>query len=437
MVLIRENMVLHERYMAERPAITEAISKFMDNPFILFQLSSSPNLNYDLINNIYRFIYNFNKLYDDTMNYIDRLLRHYLATKKARCDEIYKVYKELHSIIFEKKEEKYLELKLRYITELPDTRTHDMKTVDVTFKRYALENGIKDPHQLLRQCDMNPDIYNEMILLRQKKAEQTITSSPRNINLLIILNNLDYQNKGKLLIMEQIDRIYNEQFNPGKNPRQNHVNAFHFFDIWYTEILLDKRIGSRTDIDILSSHLVGNHDFRRYSKEQVKQLLERNSSNYYVVRDILIKMNLADTFILEFKLIQGYHDRIVTLLLNNSEDAVRRKLTEEKTLQTTNNINNEQMLNLVTRFPNDILSVNLKDHISKQNTLLTHGVPTREAADQLLHESNGNLENAIRKKEQDFRTPRLSSSFSQFEQDAARKKEQLRRQMEGLPPLDQ
>jgi len=148
-------------------------------------------------------------------------------------------------------------------------------------------------------------------------------------------------------------------------------------------------------------------------------------------------MNLANTLVLEFKLIQGHHDRIVTLLSNNSEDAVRRKLTEEKALQTTNNINNEPMLNLVTRFPNDILSVNLKDHISKQNTLLTHGVPTREAADQLLHESNGNLENALRKKQLHFRTPSLIYTFTKFEQDAARRKEQLRRELEGLPPSDQ
>jgi hypothetical protein len=317
---------------------------------------------------------------DDKMN---SFKTRYTKLNCKKLDDILRVYIEFETNIFTKNNPRYFDNKLIYITKLS---YKNMELVRQTFYDQAKTVGISDPNQvnnLLDHC-VNPDLYKEIISIRQHDADRISSEYRRYINLYIIFNNLEnYQNNIRSFILVKIQDFFqavlqtpdtqrrmreNLEFNghPDRDTRlrehfdlqrrnvvRTHEEVLGLVNSWCSSLKADQRIGHRPDIDIIVNHLLLQPEFIHY-QSRTRKLLEIHNNNYFIVK---------------------------------------RQLTEEIKLKNINRLSDEFLNEIVTKCNNNIDKVIAR--IDNQNTLMEKSLVTREAAEQLLVESSGNLNQAL------------------------------------------
>lgn len=348
----------------------------------------------DYHQNIYPIIRSFNDRFETkhfriehANSNIQRFKAKYAVHNCQKLDDIYRVYIELETNIFTKNNPRYFNNKLIYMTK---SSMQNIELVKQNFYNQAKTVGISDPNQvnnLLDHC-VNPDLYKEIISIRQHNADRISSEYHRYINLYIIFNNLEnYHNNIRYFILVKIQeyfqaelqtpdaqRIMRENLNfdghhnrierlrdhfdlQRKNVAFIHSQVLGHVNRWCQSLTADQRIGHRRDIDIIANHLLLQPEFIHY-ESRIRQLLQFHNNNYFIVK---------------------------------------KQLTEEIKLKNTNRLSDEFLIAIFTKYNNNIEMV--KTRIEHQNTLMQKGVPTREAAEQMLVENNGDLNKALQHKD--------------------------------------
>jgi hypothetical protein len=304
--------------------------------------------------------------------------------KKLQCNElssIYWYYLKFEKIIFTINWPEWyphFDNKLIYITKLS---YQNMELVRHTFYEQAKKVGITEREHvinLLNHC-VNPDLYKKIISILQQDADRISGEYLKYINLYIIFNNLEnYHNNIRYFILVKIQEYFQvvlqtpdaqrrmrenlvvnaptlmEHFDlQRRNVERTHEEVLNRVNSWCSSLKADQRIGDRRDIDIIANHLLLQPEFKHYDS-RIRKLLEIHNNNYFIVK---------------------------------------RQLTEEIKLKNINRLSDEFLNEIVTKYNNDIEIV--KTRIEHQNILMQKSLVTREAAEQLLVESSGNLDQAL------------------------------------------
>jgi hypothetical protein len=303
-----------------------------------------------------------NKISSINVETHDEIKKIFFVTDTWRLNELKKIFKAVETAIFNGSDEKFLHYKLKYILRSAEGNDPTSRErVNQTFNHKYKKLGFNDPLQFLENCDMNPIIFNSIVEQRISRVNTLYERFKGTILLYIIEETVDkFDTSNAVELIYYKVNISFETLNKISRLNQSDPDLFRLLnqdaisetEKWLKEIA--KRFPmqiSATEINLVI-HKLGNYFYNNIPF--ITDLLQNDITKYtHVKKQLLLLKQIGDTYNLE--------DRILIDLmhqLNNNADRVNERIEYE-------------------------------------NTLMREGVPTREAAEKILVENNGDFKKAL------------------------------------------
>ena len=346
--------------------------------------------------------------------------------------QIKKVIEFVNSAIFDNIENtkfrELYQLKLIYITQLFQMENEDafqyQMRVNEKFKNDAIKLEIYEPLLMLRISNNNPDIYLQMLNIRDIQSDEILQNYRQVIKLISIVDmrNLQHYNYKKL-ILKKIDEAFKIEyvknahsasqsveintdnlprtiraFNEEVEKRQSKdviqiTNAAVQHVVRWLQMMTrtyPQTENSREEKELLISVLQGHYPKRA---EMINSQL-KSGVDFYIVSIVCHNMYLTDELINKFQLDPIiYKDRILNLIEGKMVFSdIDKLLNAEKKMKDEFGLTSKEIDTLLIEYNFDLPLI--RERLDKQNILLKLGVINRQLAEQLLVKSSGNVETA-------------------------------------------